>query len=236
MILAISPHLDDVAFSCGGYLYDRARAGTRVRCLTVFTASVPEPTGFALACQLDKGLDPGVDYLQLRRAEDRNACRRLRVEPLHWDFPEAPHRGYSSAPALFAGILPDDRLDTTALDRRLRALLRQHQPTEVLYPFGAGNHADHLQVIGAVGRIRPEFPDIRYRQYYDMPYARKFRDRYPELDTTVPARCLSGQTFTAKLAACRAYTTQLAFQFGSADNVATVLGDREYLYCPPPKS
>ncbi len=68
--LFLSPHLDDVAFSCGGTLVGLAAGGWETHLATAFTASVPDPQGFALACQLDKGLGPEVDYMALRRAED----------------------------------------------------------------------------------------------------------------------------------------------------------------------
>ena len=106
--LAISPHLDDAVFSCGGTLATLASSGWRVVVATLFTQSVMNPAGFALACQLDKGLDASVDYMALRRAEDADACARLGVEP-HWmALPEAPHRGYESAGALFGPVLPTD--------------------------------------------------------------------------------------------------------------------------------
>ena len=73
--LALSPHLDDAAFSCGGLLHGLARDGWRVVMATLFTASVDRPSGFALACQTDKGLGAEVDYMRLRRAEDDAAAR-----------------------------------------------------------------------------------------------------------------------------------------------------------------
>ena len=228
MILAVSPHLDDVVFSCGGYLNTQARAGTRVQCLTVFTRSVRNPTGFALACQLDKGLTAEVDYMALRRAEDREACRLLDVEPIYLDYREAPHRGYVSAPDLFAGTHDDDPFDAQVLSGDIALLLINGAYTEVLYPYGAGNHVDHLQVIAAVDPLRVRFPAIRFRQYYDMPYARKFRERYPEMGTTVPGVVLDDTALQAKLTACAAYTTQVGFQFGDTAQMVTVLGDEEY--------
>ena len=106
--LAISPHLDDAAFSAGGTLARLARRGWRVVIATVFTRSVPNPQGFALACQLDKGLPPDADYMAIRRAEDEAACAALGAEARHLPLAEAPHRGYGSASALFAGVRPDD--------------------------------------------------------------------------------------------------------------------------------
>ena len=69
--LFVAPHLDDVVFSCGGTLAALADQGWRTVMVTAFTQSIVPAEGFALACQLDKGLAPDVDYMALRRAEDR---------------------------------------------------------------------------------------------------------------------------------------------------------------------
>ena len=229
MILALSPHLDDMVFSCGGYLYDRAGEGERIRCLTIFTKTVEELSRFALACRLDKGLDGEIDYMALRRDEDREACRILGVEPIHWPYPEAPHRLYTSAADLFAGIHTDDPLDTKALINDLAAYLSAEETSEVLYPVGAGNHVDHLQLIAAVDSIRAEFPEVWFRRYYDMPYAAKFRERHPELGYAVPGMTLSEETFRKKMSACNAYTSQIGFQFGTTQRMEDLLGRVEYL-------
>jgi hypothetical protein len=106
--VAVSPHLDDAVFSAGGTLAALAAAGWRVRVVTCFTASVADPSPFALSTQLDKGLGAEIDYMALRRAEDAAALQRLGAEPVHLPLPEAPHRGYTSAPDLFAGQHADD--------------------------------------------------------------------------------------------------------------------------------
>ena len=107
--LFISPHLDDAVFSCGGTMAKLAANGWQTILCTVFTQSAVNPKGFALECQLDKNLAPEVDYMKLRRAEDSCAAQILNVaETLHLNFPEAPHRGYDSAPELFAGIKAGD--------------------------------------------------------------------------------------------------------------------------------
>ena len=78
--LFLSPHLDDVAFSCGGALLRLTDdPDWRVVLCTVFTASVPDPQGFALRCQTDKGIPAEVDYMALRRTEGcglRRFCQR----------------------------------------------------------------------------------------------------------------------------------------------------------------
>jgi len=107
--LAVSPHLDDAVFSAGALLARLATQGWRVVIATCFTASVPNPRGFALACQLDKGLASSVDYMALRRAEDADACAALGCEIVHLPFTEAPHRGYEDPLALSVCAKPPMR-------------------------------------------------------------------------------------------------------------------------------
>ncbi len=216
--LALSPHLDDAAFSCGGTLARLAGAGWRVVVVTVFTASVPNPSGFALACQLDKGLAPEVDYMALRREEDAGAMRALGAEPVWLPFREAPHRGYGSAPALFAGVREDDGVVAT-IAPNLTDLLSGRQPDLVLAPQAVGGHADHIQLVLAMQTARVANPILWWRDYpygvRDATPREPFRDRLSGLSDTEVA--LSPGEAEAKRLACRAYASQLGFQFGGAE-------------------
>ena len=226
--LFVSPHLDDVAFSCGGTLAAFARRGWHTVLATVFTKSVHEPTGFALDCQLDKGLSPDVDYMALRREEDRLCAERAGVGHVVWlDLPEAPHRGYASAPALFSGVLEGDGVRREVANR-LAGLLDTLAPDVIFAPQALGNHADHLQVVRAVrelGDRRPS-PVVWYR---DAPYAA----RKPKAQPSSPllpgglAETASDvfETLETKLHACAAYATQLGFQFGSEEGMRKTLAD-----------
>ncbi|WP_237477613.1 PIG-L deacetylase family protein [Lichenibacterium dinghuense] len=218
--LALSPHLDDAAFSCGGTLARLAASGWRVVVATLFTASVPDPSGFALACQLDKGLGPEVDYMALRRDEDAAAMRALGAEPAWMQFREAPHRGYDSAPALFAGVRDEDGI-VDDLAPALSALLAEHRPDLVLAPQCIGGHADHVQAVRAFDRAGWAGPTLWWR---DFPYV--VRDASPreplrERMATLPERevALSPSEAEAKRQACLAYVSQLGFQFGGAEGL-----------------
>lgn len=223
--LFVSPHLDDVAFSCGGTLALLAREGWRTVLATVFTRSVPDPIGFALACQTDKGLPPEVDYMALRREEDRGAAEHLGAGETLWlDLPEAPHRGYGSAPELFSGTPKDDEVwrDVTGL---LEDLLQTHDPDLLLAPQALGNHADHLQVVRAVRELET-LRDVEIAWYRDAPYATRNPGSRPS--SLLPAGLSEGaidiaETLGAKLDACAAYTTQLGFQFGGEENMRAAL-------------
>src|SRR3712207_84899 len=114
--LAASPHLDDAAFSCGGTLARLAREASDVLVATALTASVPDPAGFPLDCQLDKRLPHEADYMATRRTEDAAACRALGAQPFWLPFREAPHRGYDSAAALFGHLRSDDAVHLEVAD------------------------------------------------------------------------------------------------------------------------
>ena len=219
--LFLSPHLDDAAFSCGGTVALLGDAGWRCVVATAFTRSVPDPAGFALACQLDKGLGPEVDYMALRRDEDRNACALLGAEPRWIDLPEAPHRGYGSAPALFGPADPADQV-WRALADEVSALLAELRPERFYAPQGLGGHVDHRQVIRAVlDRAEP----ARVRFWRDAPYI--LRDPAARPDPNVPPGAAERVDITAglerKVAASCAYASQVGFQFGGADACAAAM-------------
>lgn len=224
-VLALSPHLDDAAFSCGGTLAVLARAGWHVTMATVFTGSVADPRGFALACQTDKGLGPEIDYMALRRDEDVDAARALGIAaPRHLPFREAPHRGYASAPELFAELRADDGI-VPDLVRAFGELMAETRPDLILAPQAVGGHVDHVQVVRALAAIAPDVPILWWR---DFPYTVRdaeprepLRDRFAELP--VQAIAFDAAARAAKYAACAAYASQLGFQFGGPDNLAEQL-------------
>ncbi|GJE73538.1 1D-myo-inositol 2-acetamido-2-deoxy-alpha-D-glucopyranoside deacetylase [Methylorubrum suomiense] len=227
--LAISPHLDDAAFSAGGTLARLAAQGWQVVMVTVFTASVANPEGFALACQLDKGLPPEIDYMALRRAEDVRAAEALGIEaPVHLPFREAPHRGYGSAPELFAELRPDDSVGLNLADAFER-LVADTRPDLILAPQAVGGHVDHVQVVRAFRGAQPPLPVLWWR---DFPYT--VRDARPKeplraLFEAHPERAvrLDAEAERRKAASCAAYASQIGFQFGGPEGLSGRLAAEE---------
>lgn len=221
--LFLSPHLDDVAFSCGGLMAQLADAGWRSVMATAFTASVLPVTGFALACQLDKGLGPEIDYMALRRDEDRAAAVILGVSDLRWlDLPEAPHRGYGTAPELFGAIRPDDDV-WRPLAEQIAALVDEMQPDLVFAPQGLGNHVDHRQMIRAVSQIAPQ----RLAFYRDTPYAIRNPNAVLNVEASGMHERVLGITegLQRKIDASCAYDSQIGFQFGGPAALAAALSE-----------
>lgn len=192
-----------------------AASGWDVALLTVFTASVPDPKGFALRCQTDKGLGPDIDYMALRRAEDAAFARIVGVADVRdWPFAEAPHRGYESPADLFAGVHDGDEVW-----RLIAQELATLSADVVFAPQGLGNHADHLQVIRAVGAAGLGARAFWYR---DTPYALREPSALPS--SLLPAALQDcavaiDDVLERKIAGCCAYASQIGFQFGGAEAV-----------------
>ena len=225
--LFLSPPLDDVAFSCAEPMLALGEAGWEVAVATVFTASVAEPAGFALACQLDKGLAADVDYMALRRAEDRECMTRLGVAWRHLGLPEAPHRGYDSAAELFGDVRADDPAlrDVAAA---LRGLLLEHAPDVCVAPLGIGGHVDHLVVVRALAALPPDASPRTVLRYADQPYALRHPGALETLVDGLPpgsAVRFASRSATRRRAldAIGAYATQLPFQFGGVEPMRATL-------------
>jgi len=240
--VAVSPHLDDAVFSAGGVLAGLAAGGYAVSLVTAFTGSVAEPTGFALRCQTERGIPPEVDYMALRRVEDRRAAELLGLaEAVHLDLPEAPHRGYHSPDALFHRVRPGD--DAAArVAAALGPVLDARRPDLVLAPLGVGAHVDHLVVGEALAWLDHPAPLVRWR---DVPSALREPATKPRTDERgIP---IDGH-LDRKLAACAAYGSQLGFAFGGEERMREQLsafahaegtrlgvdGPAEALVEPPP--
>lgn len=218
-ILAVSPHLDDAAFSVGGMLAAHARGGGRVTIVTCFTATMPDPTDFALACQLDKGLGPEVDYMALRRTEDQAACAVIGARAIHLPLPEAPHRGYDDARALFTGRHAGDTI-LPALTEAIRQVLVDCAGDVVLGPLAIGDHVDHWLVRDAL--IATEAGALLWE---DWPYVAR-ADRKPAMQP-VRRHVPDDRDRADKAAMCACYASQIGFQFGSPAGLSAALDAAE---------
>ena len=225
-LVAVSPHLDDAAFSAGGTLANYVEEGSEVTVVTCFTGNVDRPEGFALACQIDKGLPADIDYMALRRTEDERACALIGATPVHLPFLEAPHRGYESAAALFGPRLPGDDM----ADRLAPELARATQgATIVLGPLGLGDHVDHHIVREALERVVER---DRLYLWEDWPYVERAEPLRHTPDWTVT---LDRELTVKRIAMCAAYESQLGFQFGGRAAMEERLRriERERLHAVP---
>jgi LmbE family N-acetylglucosaminyl deacetylase len=189
MWIYLAPHLDDVALSVGGLLWEQTHSGERVAVWTIFAGDPPpgELAPFAKELHARWGTD---DPMPVRRAEDAESCQRLGAADRHFPFADCIYRRspvtgeylYASEASLWAAIHPDD----AALIEEIAAAIKRELPPEVtlVCPFGLGGHVDHRLVRVAAERLGGP---LLY--YADYPYALRAENqaRLANLPSTVTA-------------------------------------------------
>ncbi|MEO8196008.1 MAG: PIG-L family deacetylase [Thermoanaerobaculia bacterium] len=162
--LYLSPHLDDVALSCGGQIAAAARAGVSVDIVTIFAGDEPGPDlppASPLVQQIyDLWRLPPGEVMASRRREDTAACSVLSARATHWELQEAIHRYepgqnaalYPSLERLFGVVDPREEGLVAALAERFAALTGVAEGTRIAAPLGVGGHVDHRIVRAAAER------------------------------------------------------------------------------------
>lgn len=173
--LFLSPHPDDAVLSCGGWIYQLARAGERVEVFTVMAGSMPPDmplTSFIEEHVTRWGLGP--DPVPGRQAEDRQAVAYLGGSVRFGPFPDLLYRTdgqgcvlYPDLGALFGAIHPADPV-------RSQEIAGWVGVPDVLYaPLGAGHHVDHQLVRDAALTWRRDHPEVAVFFYEEYPYSAK---------------------------------------------------------------
>ena len=176
----LSPHFDDVVYSCGGTLGVQVYAGMRPLVITVFASEPATPielSPFALDNHRKMGFRHDVAaVVKARRQEDANALNYLQVDYLWLDYPDAIYRGsppyYTSQAQLIGGdVHPGDMWIDRALAENLTAL-HDRLPDTVWYaPLAIGGHVDHQLVCSVIDRLIQRGANVKL--YEDFPYVLK---------------------------------------------------------------
>jgi LmbE family N-acetylglucosaminyl deacetylase len=173
----LSPHLDDVIYSCGGTLGVQVSCGLRPLVINIF-AGIPNPNlqlgPYAQEVQRLMGFQQNAAAaMAARRKEDAAALDYLRVDYLWLDYLDAIYRGtpayYANRGQLIGGeVHPAD----LAIDKQLAqdlVALQQRLPDAVWYaPLGIGRHVDHQIVCSAADRLIQQGAKVNF--YEDFPY------------------------------------------------------------------
>jgi LmbE family N-acetylglucosaminyl deacetylase len=224
----LSPHLDDVALSCGGRIWQQARAGEHVAVVTVFAAAPDADAQLSpYARELHVRWGGSADAVETRQREDQRALSILGAEPLHWPYADCIYRRapggdfpYAGEEALWGAIHPSETTLVPELAEQLRALSLRMGGT--LYaPLAVGGHVDHRIVRQAAERAeRP------LTCYEDFPYA----EAPGAVDAALTGGewraelvTLSQEALEAKIAAIARYRSQISTFWGSETAMAAAL-------------
>jgi LmbE family N-acetylglucosaminyl deacetylase len=169
----LSPHLDDIAFSCGGLVWEMVNQGASVEIWTICAGEPAESDLSPLAIKLHESWGLGLDAVRIRREEDLEACSNLGAEPRHFQYLDCIYRKsisggfiYKNGSDIFGGLDQEEGDLITDLSR----LLLDELPEEpnLVAPLGIGNHVDHQLTRKAANRL-----DLPLQFYADYPYARE---------------------------------------------------------------
>lgn len=185
----LSPHFDDVAFSCGGLVWEQTELGDEVSIWTI-CAGVPPPGPISKYAQsLHNRWGTGPNAVSARRAEDLQSSRLLGASSRNFSIPDAIYRRSPvEVEALYtadADLFTELRSEEEYLVEILREDLAQALPdqSEVVCPLTLGGHVDHRLVRSAAEQLG------RSLWYYaDYPYTLDPDQDIPDNDRGIHAK------------------------------------------------
>ena len=228
----LSPHFDDVAYSCGGTLGVQVGVGLRPLVITVF-AGVPQETtlsSFAVDVQRKMGFSQNAATVNAtRRQEDVAAMNLLGADYFWLDYPEAPYRGtpayYMNDNQLMGGeVHSGDSWIDEELAEMLVALHKRLPDTVWYAPLGVGRHVDHQIVCSAADRLTRL--DAKVNLYEDFPYvvrqAGALTERLEEFGNTLePSLVEMSEMLHLRQQASAKYASQTSMNFGDEKTMLT---------------
>jgi len=233
----LSPHFDDVVYSCGGTLAVQVSNGLTPLVITVFGGIPPaglqvSPFAFQIHSEMGAANQDAATLVANRRKEDANALEYLHANYIRLDYLDAIYRGsppyYTSQQELIGGdVHPGDRAIDQELAQTL-ASLHERLPDAVWYaPLGIGRHVDHQIVASAADRLIQRGGNVKF--YEDFPYvlqAGALEARLQELGGTLePAYVEMSEMLPQRLEASELYASQIVLNFGSRANMLKVMRD-----------
>lgn len=241
----LSPHLDDVVYSCGGTLGVQVYAGLRPLVITVF-AGIPAAnltlSPFAQELHRRWGADPTKepgDITEKRRQEDAAALEYLQADYLWLDYTDAIYRGkptyYNTNRELIGGEVHqgDEEIDQHLAQTLLE--LQERLPDAAWYaPLGIGRHVDHQIVCSAADRLVQRGAKIYF--YEDFPYVRRegaLQKRIEEFGGQFEPNLVEvSEYLPARIEAAKMYTSQITDTFGSVTELEESMDTYTYSIRP----
>jgi LmbE family N-acetylglucosaminyl deacetylase len=180
----LSPHFDDIAFSCGGLVWEQTQRGESVSIWTVCAGEAP-PGNFSPYAQAHhERWQTEMEAVAQRRLEDIRACEGIGASYFHLSIPDAIYRRageeYFHPQAGAAECYAEQWLYTSherlfgELDEAEEGLIRQLSQalanrlpvgSALVSPLGLGGHVDHRLTRAAAEALgRPLW------YYADFPY------------------------------------------------------------------
>lgn len=169
----LSPHLDDIALSCGGLVWEQSQAGAAVSIWTICAGDPPGGSLSAFAASLHARWQTQPQAAQERRQEDFLSCQQMGADYRHFTVPDCIYRRgpegeflYDSEESLFGELHPQEQILAANLADQIAAGLAPED--QLVSPLTLGHHVDHQLTRAAAERLGQS---LWY--YEDYPYAEK---------------------------------------------------------------
>lgn len=172
--IAIQPHSDDIAFSCGGFVRHLInRMDIKVDILTVFSSQRYFGSSWSHIFSISD-----LEYQELRRMEDDLFSRYTGCGLSYLEYKDANLRSKISVLAK-TGLLRQDLQIKASLKNDFRDIFLKLRPKIILLPLAIGLHRDHLIVNEACMELLEELTFIESVYLYeDYPYCNMGRYLY----------------------------------------------------------
>jgi LmbE family N-acetylglucosaminyl deacetylase len=190
----ISPHLDDVSFSCGGIVHQLSKSGNKVQIWTIFAGDPPSAHYPDFASSLHHRWKLTRDIVKVRRNEDLASCEILGANAVHFSYPDCIYRIFeNNQPViqketdLYQEVLGNQRLLINEISNQLKSAT---QPDHILVaPLSIGNHIDHRIVNKSVNKVENDliyyYTDYPYNLKSDVPILSKIPENYIQKSFTL---------------------------------------------------
>lgn len=221
------PHFDDVAFSCGGLVWEQGKAGKTVAIWTICGGKIPAGDLSPFAESLHQRWETGREAVALRQQEDQGACKILGASYRYFDIPDAIYRRsllgakflYPDEVALFDNIKSDDYNLAASLAKRFSQILTKD--VQLVCPLSLGNHVDHQ-----LTRLATQQTGNPLVYYADYPYVLDENEQLVKLEnvgwqkTVYP---LNEDGLKAWMEAISAYRSQISTFWRNLDEMKSEL-------------
>lgn len=179
----LSPHPDDVALSCGGWVWQLAQAGEHVEIWTICAGDPPEVPLSPFAQELHTRWGAGREALATRREEDIISCTILGAQHRHFNIgdciyrrhPETGEALYASEEGIFSTVHPSEMALVSELTDKLRVGIN-NDCAQVICPLSLGGHIDHRLTRRAAQQL-----NLPLWYYLDYPYVLHAANQIPTL-------------------------------------------------------
>lgn len=225
--LFLSPHIDDVVFSCGGFVHQLTQRGEEVIVLTVTAGDPPTPLPDSpIVRELHERWNRGENPYIARRIEDENACRAVGAQVVHLALNDCIYRTIKGEALYPTGVFGDVHPD----DPQSRILAQTPCPiigVDVLYiPLGVGHHVDHQIVRDWGAQLAAQGVGREVIFYEEYPYIRvdgaveKALEFFGPQNWTVDTVTMAEADVAAKIDASQQYESQISSFWADADALA----------------